>query len=73
MSDGLGDNVKGNAKEIGGKAQEGLGDVTGNTDLQAEGQANQLEGKGQQVVGNVKNAADNIGDAIGDVFDGDKK
>jgi uncharacterized protein YjbJ (UPF0337 family) len=73
MSDGLGDKLKGEAKEVGGKAQEGLGDVTGNTDMQAEGQANQVEGKGQQVVGNVKDAADNIGDAIGEVFDGDKK
>jgi uncharacterized protein YjbJ (UPF0337 family) len=73
MSDGLGDKVKGEAKEVGGKAQEGIGNVTGNSDLQAEGQANQVEGKGQQVVGNVKDAADNIGDAIGEVFDGDKK
>ena len=44
MSDGLGDKVKGEAKEVGGKAQEGIGNVTGNPDLQAEGQANQVEG-----------------------------
>ncbi|HEY0071862.1 MAG TPA: CsbD family protein [Chloroflexia bacterium] len=71
MSDGFDDKVQGGAKDLGGKVQEGIGNVTGDRELQAEGTANQIEGKGQQAVGNVKDAADNIGDALKGVFRGD--
>lgn len=72
MSDGFGDKVQGEAKELGGNIQEGIGNVTGDRDMQAEGNANQVEGAGQQAVGNIKDAAGNVGDAIKDVFQGDK-
>ena len=71
MSEGFGDKVQGEAKEFGGKVQEGIGNVSGDRELQAEGTANQVEGAGQQAVGNVKDAADNIGDALKGVFRGD--
>lgn len=71
MSEGFGDKVQGEAKELGGKVQEGIGNATGDRDLQAEGTANQVEGAGQQAVGNVKDAADNIGDTLKGVFRGD--
>ena len=72
MSDGLGDKIQGGAKDLGGNIQEGIGNATGDREMQAEGTANQVEGKGQQAVGNVKDAAGNVGDAIKDVFQGDK-
>ncbi|MEA2573717.1 MAG: hypothetical protein QOH93_1015 [Chloroflexia bacterium] len=71
MSDGFGDKVQGGAKDLGGKVEEGIGNVTGDREMQAEGTANQVEGKGQQAIGNVKDAAGNVGDALKGVFRGD--
>ena len=48
------DQVKGGAKDAGGKVQEEVGKVTGNRDQQAKGEARQAEGKVQKGVGNVK-------------------
>ena len=58
--------VKGTAKDIGGKAQEKLGEVTGNTSQQIKGVANQAEGKIQKGVGNVQQAADDAAKQSGD-------
>lgn len=48
------DQFKGAAKEVGGNIKEGLGKLTGNEKLQAEGKADQLEGAVQKKVGDVK-------------------
>lgn len=48
------DQVKGAAKDIGGKIQEEVGKVVGSNKQQAEGLANQAEGKVQQKVGDAK-------------------
>lgn len=48
------DQVKGKAKDIGGKIQEKVGEVTGNRQQQREGVSNQAEGKVQEKVGDVK-------------------
>ena len=37
--------IEGTATEIGGKVQGGLGDLTGDSKLQAEGKFNELKGK----------------------------
>ena len=50
--------VKGTAKDIAGKAQEQVGNATGNTSQQVKGLAKQVEGKVQKGVGNVEQAAD---------------
>lgn len=54
------DQVEGRAKEVGGKAQEEFGKLTGNKTQQAKGLANQVAGYGQANVGDltekVKNA-----------------
>ena len=71
MGEGFGDKVQGGAKELGGNIKEGIGDATGDRELQAEGTANKVEGAGQQAVGNVKDAAGNVGDALKGVFRGD--
>ena len=48
------DRVEGAAKNIGGKIKEGVGNVTGDEKLKAEGKADQVEGKVQNAVGGLK-------------------
>ena len=54
------DQVKGAAKDIGGKIQEEAGKLVGNTDQQAKGRKHQIEGKAQQHIGNLKQAVKDI-------------
>ena len=58
----LGDTIKNKAEEFGGKAKEAAGDVTGNEDLKAEGQADQVSGK-------VKEGLNKVGEKISDAVD----
>ncbi len=48
------DRVEGSAKQIKGKAKEGIGKVTGDEKLKREGQADRAEGKVQDVAGSAK-------------------
>jgi uncharacterized protein YjbJ (UPF0337 family) len=48
------DRVEGAAKNLGGKAKELAGKVTGDEKLKAEGRADQLSGKVQNAVGGLK-------------------
>jgi len=48
------DQVKGKAKDIGGKIQEEVGKAVGSNKQQAEGLQNQVEGKVQEKVGDLK-------------------
>ena len=48
------DQIKGKAKDIGGKIQEKVGEAVGSRQQQSEGLANQTEGKVQEKVGDVK-------------------
>jgi uncharacterized protein YjbJ (UPF0337 family) len=50
------DNVKGTAKDIAGKAQQKVGELTGSDKQQVKGLKNQAEGKIQKGVGDVKDA-----------------
>jgi len=54
------DQVKGAAKDIGGKIQEGAGKLVGSEKQQAKGLANQAEGKVQQKVGDVEEAVKDV-------------
>ena len=60
MGDGMGDKIKGGAKEAAGKAQEGFGKMTDQPEHEAEGQAKQVEGKGDKFKGNVKETVDDL-------------
>jgi uncharacterized protein YjbJ (UPF0337 family) len=60
------DQVKGAAKDIGGKIQEEAGKLVGSEEQQAKGLANQVEGKVQQKVGDLK-------EALKDITEDDKK
>lgn len=50
------DRTRGTANNIGGKIKEGLGKLTGDKGLEAEGNLDQAKGKGQQALGDVKDA-----------------
>jgi uncharacterized protein YjbJ (UPF0337 family) len=52
------DQVKGAAKDVAGKVQRKVGELTGNDNQQAKGAAKQVEGKVQKAVGNVEEALD---------------
>ena len=50
------DRAKGAANNLGGKIKEGVGKLTGDRDLEAEGNLDQAKGKGQQALGDLKDA-----------------
>lgn len=50
------DQLKGSVKDIAGKAQEKVGEMTGSEKQQIKGLKNQAEGKIQKGVGDVKEA-----------------
>jgi uncharacterized protein YjbJ (UPF0337 family) len=52
------DQVKGAAKDVAGKVQRKVGELTGNENQQAKGAAKQVEGKVQKGVGNIEDALD---------------
>lgn len=52
--------AEGTAKDIAGKAQEKLGEMTDNHESQAKGEARQVEGKTQKKAGDVKEGVDKI-------------
>ena len=53
------DQVKGTAKDVAGKVQQKVGELTGSTSQQVKGAAKQVEGKMQKGVGNAEQALDN--------------
>ncbi|HTW26277.1 MAG TPA: CsbD family protein [Acetobacteraceae bacterium] len=56
--------VEGAARDLGGKAKEGIGRLTGDAKLRAEGKFDQMAGQAQRAYGQ---AADQIGDTVGTV------
>ncbi|WP_029415667.1 CsbD family protein [Brevundimonas bacteroides] len=57
------DRIEGAAKQMGGSVKEGVGKLTGDEKLKAEGRADKVEGKVQNTVGGAKDA----------IRDGDKR
>jgi uncharacterized protein YjbJ (UPF0337 family) len=54
------DQVKGAAKDVGGKIQEEVGKLTGSKSQQAKGLKKQAEGKIQKGVGDLKEAVHDL-------------
>jgi uncharacterized protein YjbJ (UPF0337 family) len=50
------DRIKGSATNMGGKAKEAAGKVTGDSKLQGEGKMDQAKGKVQKAAGGIKDA-----------------
>jgi uncharacterized protein YjbJ (UPF0337 family) len=61
------DRAFGAARNLGGKVQEGVGNVTGDAKIQAEGIVNQAAGAAQELYGQAKDSAS---DAIQSVRQG---
>ena len=52
--------LSGTAKNIGGKLEEGFGQVAGDTKTQAEGIARQVSGAAQDLYGQARDAASDV-------------
>ena len=55
------DQVKGKAKEVGGKIQETVGKAVGSSEQQAKGLNKQAEGKLQKGIGDAKEVVKDLG------------
>lgn len=60
------DEVEGKMDNVKGKVKEGVGDLTGDDRLKAEGEADQASGKTQETWGKVKRGVGDAVDAVGD-------
>ena len=58
------DQIKGLATVAAGNVKQGIGNVTGNDKLVAEGKAQELKGEAQKTVGDVKDGAKNLADKV---------
>lgn len=58
------DRVIGTARNLGGKAQEGFGRVTGDTKSQVEGVINQAAGAAQDLYGQAKETAADAAETV---------
>ncbi|TFW25991.1 CsbD family protein [Massilia arenosa] len=56
--------IKGKAKDIGGKVQEEFGEAIGSSEQQAKGLAKQVEGKTQKKLGDVEDKLDDKVDNV---------
>jgi uncharacterized protein YjbJ (UPF0337 family) len=66
---GLTNRIKATAKNIEGKVQEVVGDVTGNPDAQLEGKVKQAEAQVGHSIENVKDEAKKILDKAKKILD----
>ncbi|MGX7706224.1 CsbD family protein [Methylobacterium sp. Gmos1] len=58
------DKLKGLANEALGNVKQGVGKVTGNDHLVAEGKAQELKGEAQRTVGEAKDGIKNVADHL---------
>ncbi|MFK5599840.1 CsbD family protein [Methylobacterium sp. HMF5984] len=58
------DKIKGLANEAVGNVKQGVGNVTDNDKLKAEGKAQELKGEAQKTTGDVKDGAKHVVDKV---------
>ena len=58
--------ISGTARNIGGKVEENLGRVTGDSKMQAEGIAKQVSGVAQDMYGQARDTASDLADTARD-------
>lgn len=73
MHDEKFDEQKGKMKEVGGKAQQAVGDLTDDEEMRAKGAKNEAEGKTQGAFGKIKNAVGDLVDEAKDALDPNSK
>ena len=66
MSTPNNDEVEGKVENVTGKIKEGIGNLTGDRSLEAEGKADQVEGQSQETWGKFKRGVGDTIDAVGD-------
>ncbi len=59
-----GDKLKGLGNEAVGNVKQGIGSLTGNDRLQAEGKAQELKGEAQRGVGEAKDTVKDVADKV---------
>ncbi|NWJ48416.1 MAG: CsbD family protein [Chloroflexi bacterium] len=64
MKDSNNDRAKGKVKELGGRIQSKLGEMLGNDDMQAKGEAKIIEGKAQNAFGKGRDVVKEKMDSI---------
>jgi uncharacterized protein YjbJ (UPF0337 family) len=64
MSDGTGDKIRGTLEETKGEVKQGIGDLTGDDRLKAEGVLDEAKGKAQNFLGDIKDKVEEIGDDL---------
>jgi uncharacterized protein YjbJ (UPF0337 family) len=69
MHDNEFDREKGGLKEFGGKVQRGVGDLTGDEEMEAKGAKNETEGKAQNLFGKAKDVVGDAAETVKDAFD----
>jgi len=62
------DEVEGKVENVTGKIKEGIGNLTGDHSLEAEGEADQVEGQSQETWGKLKRGVGDTIDAVGDAI-----
>jgi len=62
--------IEGQATELTGKLQNGLGNLTGDSKLQADGKINELKGKAKDAYGRVIDGLDSIVDKAPEKYQG---
>ncbi len=60
-----GDRIKGAAEEALGNVKQGVGNVTGNEQMQAEGKATELKGEARQEGAKAAERAEGLGEEVG--------
>jgi uncharacterized protein YjbJ (UPF0337 family) len=58
------DKIKGLANEAAGNVKQGIGKMTGDTKMQAEGAAQEAKGEAQQAAGKVKDGIKDAADTV---------
>jgi len=66
----LEDKIKATAKDAEGRLQAAAGAISGDEQLQAEGEAKQVQAQLMDAAGTVKDKVQQVADSVGDAMDG---
>jgi len=66
----LEDKIKAGAKNVEGRLQSAAGEISGNKQMQAEGEAKQVQSHLMDAAGNLKDKVQQAAASVGDVIEG---